>query len=765
MSLLLPHAMEAPKLRPTAEDRVKAALWFAERGFGVFPCWSTTSSGRCRCPAGGSCSSPGKHPITHDGFKEATTDTGRIRTFLSAGSEPNYGLVCPDNVFALDVDTDAERATLARLAESNGPLPTTLHMLTGKGEHLFYRWPAGIPRPLHKMFGLVTRWGSGAGQGYVIGPRSVHASGIEYRPADDTAWEVAELPAAWAKAAIAGESDTIRIGGSLDPAQVQVGGRHDWLRNLARLYAGTVRDPDALFAAVMAENQKLTQPKTADEVRRAIGEVLTKYPADPVEADPETGEITVVQGDGASLMTPRDDAELFPKAPSRLAFGGLLGEMVDYMIDGTDASEVGMLASLVAFCGALVPASSYFHGRQTSTPFIALVGHSGIGRKGTAMYRARDALAHCIGLQAVNSARLDGVASGEGLVTALADRAREAFGNPTGVLFEEEYATYLGVSGRDGATLDPRMRTAFDGNQLANRKSNANTSVVVPEPYWLSGLVAITPAELQERLPKMSFKSGSGNRWLWLPVIRRDVTVVSTEPSMPIEITDRLLPAHQQAVREPRRLEVGDGVSELLAEYDQFLWTGSVGIEADMTRRFSVIAYRVAMVHAAVEMQPTVERDHVVRAIALTEYARAGMRWVFGQALGDGLATYLLRQLQDEGALTQGVISKYMIRDPQKRQAAVDELCRLGLAEVHKVTTGGRKRSELRLVAQNTNFRDFRALITTETRDEHPISAQKADSRSEIVRESSAEAAQKVRVCPSCGGSHPVGTTCERRLH
>lgn len=760
MTLL--HAMEAPRLRPTAEDRVKAALWFAERGFGVFPCWSTTSTGRCRCPAGGSCTSPGKHPITIKGFHDATTDPDRIRTFLSAASDPNYGLLPPEGVFVWDVDTDEERATLARLAEKHGPLPPTLTNRTGKGEHKFWRWPDGLPRPLHKMFGLVTRWGAGAMQGYVIGPRSVHASGAEYAPADGTVFEIATLPDTWAAAVIAGESDTVRIGGG-GASDVQVGGRHDWLRNKARHYAGTVRDPDALYGAVWAENQKLSQPKSPEEVRRAIGEVLTKYAPDPVEVDPTTGEVVAPSEDGAALMTPRDDGELFPKAPLRVAFAGLLGEMVDEMLEGTDASEIGMLGSLLAFCGALVPATSYFHGRQTSTPFIALVGHSGIGRKGTAMYRARDALANCIGLQDVNETRLDGMASGEALVTALSERQRYTHGNPTGVLFEEEYARFMGIKDRVGGTLDPMVRTAFDGKQLSNRRANSSVTTVVEEPYWLSGLVSITPSELQSKLSQdtsNSFKSGSSNRWLWLPVTRRDVPATGAPPGMTAAIVDRMMSARREAIKSPANIEAGDGVSDFLGEYDRFLWANSVGIEADMTRRYTVIAYRMGMVHASVERSSEVTRDHIDRAVAVTEYARAGLQWVFGQALGDVSATFLLRQLQSEGPLQQSRISKHMIRDAQKRQAAVDELIRLGLAAVRRVETNGRRRTELHLVAERGAFAPFPPFAHVSTSPEVAQKGEKPFSRSKVLGERWGEGAQKVRICPSCGLNHPVGTTC-----
>lgn len=688
--------------------RIRAALWFAEHGFGVFSCWSARPDGTCRCPAGRQCSSPGKHPITQNGFQDATMDAARIRTMLAAASHPNYGLVCPDGVFAWDVDGEGWQDQIAALEARHGPLPPTLRTDTANGQHVFLRWPDGHPRPLHRMFGWVTRWGSGRQAGYVIGPRSIHPSGHEYAPSG--VFEIAILPEAWAIATA--EPTTIRVGGREAPEDVGVGRRHDWLRDTARHYAGVVRDPDALFAAVWAENEKLAAPKTRDEVLRAIGDVLSRFPADPVEVDEETGETRRVSDDDPGMLSLRDDESLFPPPPEAIAYGGLLGECVDVLMDGTDASPVALLASLLAFCGALMPAHGYWHGNHTSSPFLALVGRSSVGRKGTAMYRVRDALGNALQMDAVNRIRFDGLASGEALVKALLDRARDTFGVPNGVLFEEEYATFLAAAGRDQSNLDSRMRQVFDGKPLAHRR--VAETITVPEPYWLSGLIAITPEELRSKVTLGSFKSGSGNRWLWLPVTRRPVRVVSEPPILPLDIGPGLLRAHRERIKDPLHVERGAGVDDLLSEYDEFLRAGSVGLAADMTRRYSVIAFRCAMVHASVEGSRLVTLEHARRCVALTEYARSGLEWTFGEALGDQAATHLLRMLRDEGGLlTQGTISKHFIRDPIRRQAAIDELSRLGLAEVHRVRGRGRTRTELRLVVRATDFRDFRALNGT----------------------------------------------------
>lgn len=703
-------AQTPPPTPPESEARIKAALWFAGQGFGVFPCWSALPDGTCRCPLGPRCDSPGKHPLTAHGFDDATTDPKRIRTFLSAASLPNYGLVPPDGVFILDVDGDGWEDRLAGLEAKHGPLPPTLRTQTRNGQHVYLRWPEGHPRPLKRMFGWVTRWGVGAEkhQGYAIGPRSIHPSGFEYAPVG--VFEVATLPDAWARAALAGQPDdpeVIRIGGAPDPSSVAVGGRHDFLRDQARYFAGLIRDPDALFAAVWALNEKLPVPKSREAVERAIGDALIKFPADPVEVD-EEGEVRVIRpGDDPGLL-PMSTSEDFPDGPQPVAFSGLVGECVHAMADGTDASMVGMLGALIAFLGATVPARAYFHREQTTSPYIALVGESSIGRKGTAMMRAAGLLQWAFGADEVNRVVLDGVNSGEGLIAELhLKQTRYASEATTALLFEEEYANMMAAQGRDGSTLDGKMRQAFDGGPLSNRK--AAESRTVKPPYWLPALIAITPSELRSKLPSGALQSGSGNRWLFLPVVRRDIIPRNIPPELPAEIAEPLRQAHRSASRMPMLLAVDDSVGETLTAYSEHLRKVSIGLAADMTRRYAVIAFRIALIHAACERAAAVRPDHLERALALTEYARSGMGWVFGQSLGNPLATLLLRHLQAAGELTATHITRHVIRDPLKRQDAIDELVRMGFAEVVVVKGGGgRTRSVLRAVGlSSTRVPDF----------------------------------------------------------
>ena len=728
--------------RTSADERTKAALWFAGQGFGVFSVWSTREDGTCRCPQGTACTSPGKHPITPNGFQDATTDATRIRTLLSAGSEPNYGLVCPDGVFALDVDgPDLDR--LAALEDRLSPLPPTLRTHTANGQHIFLRWPTAQPRPLHKMFGFVTRWGSGRQAGYVVGPRSMHQSGVAYEP--EGPFEIAEMPEGWVGAALEGrESDlTITVGSAADILP-EPGHRHEWLRDRARYFRGFMDNPDTLRAAVLAENARLTQPKTAEEVERAIGEVWTNFPPDPPAEVQE--KVSRRLGDDELDILGTSSLGEFPAPPSEAAFGGLLGSMVEDLAAGTDASRVGLLGSLLAFCGALVPGRAYWNREQTSSPFIALVGESSIGRKGTAMNRVADAMADAVQIVTVNRAVLDGVNSGEGLVTALHYKREHFASEPTvGLILEEEYATLMASRGREGSTLDMKMRQAFDGGPLSNRRSG-DTKVVTP-PYWLPALVAITPIELRQRLEPGAMQSGSANRWLYLPVVRRPMVPTNEIPAFGEENRERLVAAHRAAANRPPEVIVDPAVGQLLRNYEDFLHAHETGLGRDLTKRFPAIAFRVALVHALVESSRLVTIDHVDRGLALTEYARRGVTWIFGDTIGNPDAGLMFRHLQAAGSLSRTTINRQIVRDPIRRQAAIDELIRIGRAEVVTVHTSGRARTELRILPKAGAFYPFSHVPAIRLEELVPnvermeISAQTvvnklAESREEVVKKS-----------------------------
>ena len=61
--------------RKRAQQLVACALGYAKKKLPVFPLHYVTKADSCSCGIT-NCSSVGKHPITKNGFKDASTDDG-----------------------------------------------------------------------------------------------------------------------------------------------------------------------------------------------------------------------------------------------------------------------------------------------------------------------------------------------------------------------------------------------------------------------------------------------------------------------------------------------------------------------------------------------------------------------------------------------------------------------------------------------------------------------------------------------------------------
>ena len=170
-----------------ANDLLEAALYYAGRGWHVFPV-HRADSGRCSCgrPCG---KSAGKHPRTRHGHKDASTDPRQILAWWAKWPDANIGIATGhvSGIYVLDVDGDEGFATLRAMVEENVPLKWTPMVRTSRGFHLYYRLLDPDPIDCSTGNGLDIR----ADGGYVIAPPSVHPTGFVY------AWTPESLRARW----------------------------------------------------------------------------------------------------------------------------------------------------------------------------------------------------------------------------------------------------------------------------------------------------------------------------------------------------------------------------------------------------------------------------------------------------------------------------------------------------------------------------------------------------------------------------------------
>jgi len=158
---------------------IEAALIYANRKkWAVLPLHSIVD-GRCTCGRV-DCGSPGKHPKTVRGVKDASKDVDVVRHWWREWPNANVGIAtgATSGFFVLDVDGEEGENSLAELEARHGALPDTVESLTGGGgRHLFFRWPG---RAIKNKVALAPGLDVRSDNGYIVAPPSVHASGKRY---------------------------------------------------------------------------------------------------------------------------------------------------------------------------------------------------------------------------------------------------------------------------------------------------------------------------------------------------------------------------------------------------------------------------------------------------------------------------------------------------------------------------------------------------------------------------------------------------------
>ncbi len=670
-----------PASRPSNEARIRAALWFAERGFGVFSVWSTTPKGACHCPKGATCDNAGKHPITAHGFQDATMDANRIRTFLSAGSEPNYGLVCPEGVFALDVDGDG-LAVLAQLEVRLGVLPPTLRTRTAHGEHVFLRWPTALPRPIGQLWGFVTRWGSGQNAGYVIGPRSVHASGAVYEPG--TVFEIAELPEAWADDVLqpSQEEDPLKIGpGAYElPDYGYTGSRYNAiLRYTASKYLhGDSRD-EIYTMVVSILSPRFEHPLTEPELRSRFERAWKGTPE-------RLGEPIMVIEEAdlppPTIVPPVD----WPAAPATAAYHGILGEIVQAVAPMTEADPVAILGTLLAAAGACMGhwQTIYQGSTQATNLFVVLVGDSSTGRKGTAASIGRDIMSAAY--PDWDKLIVAGLGSGEGLIAHLKRNGDEKSEHRALVL-ESEFGRLLTVMAREGSTLSPVIRDAWDGAAIGRFIAREQALVTW---HHVSIAAHVTTVELKQKMTSVDAANGFGNRFLWLAVRR---TKLVPFPESPKELVAPYIDSLYRAI-ESAQVPADIHWSPAAADRWEILYATSttrrrLGLLGALLARAEAQIARIALLYALLDRSPVVDLPHLLAAEAVWDYAERSTAYIFGTSTGNRHAD-ALREYLDQGPIEWETAKRSLgLRTAADLREAVDVLVSTGAAEVVPIPRKG----------------------------------------------------------------------------
>ncbi len=386
------------------------------------------------------------------------------------------------------------------------------------------------------------------------------------------------------------------------------------------------------------------------------------------------------------------DSPPWPRALGDSAFHGLAGEIVRAIEPHTEADPTALLTDLLISLGSMIGRTAHFvadGAEHYANLFGVLVGVSAKGRKGTTRAQVQRVIAPIEPDWSENCIQT-GLSSGEGLIWAVRDpstrlEAVKEKGRRTGeveevevdagvsdkrlLVVEGEFSSVLRVAGRDGSTLSPLIRQAWDGGKLQSMTKN---SPAVATGAHISIIGHITRDELRRYLDSTEAANGFGNRFLWV-CVRRSKSLPEGGRIEEVDFSsmrDRLAAAVQFAreVEEIRRDDLARGIWR---EVYPDLSEGKPGLFGSVTSRAEAQVMRLAMIYAIMDRSPVIRAEHLLAGLAIWQYCELSAAHVFGSALGDPMADELLRALRFAG---NAGMTRTGIRDLFRRHKGAEQI-------------------------------------------------------------------------------------------
>ncbi|MFK4595726.1 YfjI family protein [Streptomyces pristinaespiralis] len=406
---------------------------------------------------------------------------------------------------------------------------------------------------------------------------------------------------------------------------------------------------------------------------------------------------------------PEDEAEPSPTGRPWPVLGdkaryGLAGRIIAEIEPHTEADPAAMLFTLYSAVGAMVGKGPHVltggvhHGARV---WPLIIGRTAGGMKGTSWAETRRVL-RCADADFDHARVMGGLSSAEGLIT----QVRDASGDPESdnydegvddkrlLIVESEFASVLAQGKREGNTLLPLIRQAWDGGTLRTMTVKPK---IATDPHV--GIIGhITPTELRVRLNEAERAGGTMNRFL--PVLSRRSKLLPDGGDL-AEADVKALGAELRNVIDKGKHTGQMKRSIEAAEHWRSLYTrlaadhAGDGPVAQVVARAAPQVLRLSVTAALLDGRDYIDLPHLEAAEAMWDYAEDSAWYVFGGGSGnpdlDRLKTFV--DAGGSGGVTRTAItSECFGRNKKAADIAglITELLKIDGYEEFTQPTGGR---------------------------------------------------------------------------
>jgi hypothetical protein len=444
---------------------------------------------------------------------------------------------------------------------------------------------------------------------------------------------------------------------------------------------------------------------TSDDL---LGAILNAKPVS------EHGRVSTGDNSLNSQFLPFAQCDDYPRPLGAAAFYGLAGETVRRIEPHTEADPAALLFQFLAAFGNLIGHDHYIVAdgtRHYLNVYGVLVGQSSKGRKGTSWNHIAN-LMECVESEWRQDRISYGLSSGEGLIWAVRDPIEETKpirekGRYTGeyetyianhgeddkrlLVIEAEFANVLKVMAREGNTLSPVIRCAWDNGDLKIMVKNSPTKATKAH---ISIVGHITRDELRRLLTQTESANGFANRFCWLAV-KRSKCLPDGGTIHTVNFED-VVTELQSAINFAKDFIEISRVPEaknLWREAYPDLSEGKPGMLGAITGRAEAQVMRLSAIYALLDKSALIRPEHHHAAMAMWKYCEESARWIFGTTTGDRNADKILVALRHApNGMTKTEISAEVF-NRHASSAEIDEALRvlhgLNMVSYRVEVTGG----------------------------------------------------------------------------
>jgi hypothetical protein len=452
------------------------------------------------------------------------------------------------------------------------------------------------------------------------------------------------------------------------------------------------------------------------KIRAALDAGQTQTPAGPEGAEGSISEY-LAEGERA-LASERAEHEPFmpdtarggpgwPRPLGKDAYHGLTGDLARLIDPHTEADPAAIIFQFLALFGNVIGRSVFWTAEATRHAlnlFVILIGATAGGRKGTSFDNVRTRF-ESVDEGWATSRIKSGLVSGEGIVYHVRDPAENPRRRGKGeialadqgvadkrlMVYEPEFASVLRTSGRDGNTLSPVMRAAWDGGRLETLAKNSPT---IATGAHISVIGHITKDEYTRYLDRTELLNGFGNRFLNVCVGRSKLLPFGGNmASVDFSQINAGLKAAVDFARKGHEMRRDSAADGLWGEEYERLTAGRPGLFGAATARGAAQTMRVSTLYASLDCSPTIGERHLRAGLECWRHSEESARFIFGDTLGDPVADEILQALRRNPAgMTRTQINHLFARHRTAEQIgrALDLLLGRRMAFQKNVSTAGR---------------------------------------------------------------------------